>query len=83
MSCACKVNKDLAYLHKHYGNKINVSKKEETELKLTEFLKQLIVFILVIISLPFITLYILFKAIFKKDKIIKIKRSKWLIPIRV
>lgn len=82
MACACKVNKDLEYLHKHYGNKTDVSKKEIREFRFREFLKQLITYIVGIIFLPIIFLYV-FIHLFKKDKVIKIRKNKWLIPIKV
>lgn len=82
MACACKVNKDLAYLHKHYGNKTNVTEKEIKEFRIKEFFKQLISFIILMILLPFMFIQILF-TFFTKDKTIKIKKNKWLIPIKV
>ena len=83
MSCACKVNRDLEYLHKHYGNKTDISKKEETDFRITEFFKKLIVFIIVLVLLPFIILHILLTFLIKKYKIIEIRKNKWLLPIKV
>ena len=83
MACACKVNKQLNYLHKHYGNKTDVNKKEIREFRIIEFLRQLVSFIIMILLLPFMLMHILYITFFKKDKIIKIKKNRWLTPIKV
>ena len=83
MACACKTNKEIAYLHKRFGNKTNVSKKDVTEFRLKEFLKQLIAFLTLVLLIPFMLLHIIFVLTFKKDKTIKIKNRRWPIPIGV
>ena len=74
MACACKVNQQLDYLHKKYGNKIPVSKSTMIGFKIKEFFKHLWVYILLLPLIPIMFLHILFKMIFTKEKNIRIER---------
>ena len=82
MACACKVNQDISYLHEKFGNQKDVSKKEITNFRITEFLKKIIIYLVTLLMLPFMFFNVIF-ILFKKDKTIKIINKKWPIPIRV
>ncbi len=73
MACACKVNKQIDYLHKKYGHNIPVSKPTMLKFKIGEFFKKIWLYILIVPILPIMVLHVLGTALFGKNKTIKIK----------
>ena len=74
MACACKVNKELDYLHKKYGNKIPVSKKTEISFRFKEGMKKFGITLLLIPVIPLMVFYVLYKS-FSKNKTISITKT--------
>ena len=52
MACACKANKELAYLHKKYGYKVRPTIREKANYYGVEGLKNIIASIIIKIILP-------------------------------
>lgn len=73
MACNCKVNRQLDYLHKKYGNKIPVSNGKLFRFNMKEILKSFFVFLLLIVAFPFMFLHAMFMA-FSPNKKISIKK---------
>lgn len=74
MACACKVNKQLDYLHKKYGNEIPVSKATRISFKIKEFFKNIWIYLLMLPLLPLMFLHVLFIGLLKKRKTISLKK---------
>ena len=74
MACACKVNKQLDYLHKKYGNEIPVSKTTRIGFKIKEFFKNIWIYLLMLPLLPLMFLHVLFISLLKKRKTISLKK---------
>ena len=74
MACNCKVNQQITYLHKKYGHKIPVSKQSKIRFTVRESFKNFLVFIISILFSPIIFLYILYVALFTKNKQISMKK---------
>lgn len=74
MACNCKVNQQISYLHKKYGHNIPVSKQSKIRFTVREKLKNFLVYIIEILFLPIILIYILYKALFAKNKIVSMKK---------
>jgi len=73
-ACNCKVNQQISYLHKKYGNKIPVSKESKIRFTIKEKLKHFLIYIIEILFLPVMFLYVFYVAIFSKKKQISIKK---------
>lgn len=73
MACACKVNQQIDYLHKKYGD--NIPKNKKTNIAAS--VENAFVYLLLIPLVPFMLVYVLVKAIMGKnihlDKIFKLK----------
>lgn len=69
MSCNCKVNRQLDYLHKKYGNKIPVSKRKLVVFNVKEILRAFLVFLILIPLLPLMFLQLIYMKIRGKNKI--------------
>ena len=74
MACNCKVNQQIDYLHKKYGNEIPVSKKTRISFMTKEFFRHIGVYLIQLILIPFFVLHLLYKAIFSKNKIVNLNR---------
>ncbi len=74
MACACKVNQQLDYLHKKYGNEIPVSKPSIIGFKIKEFFKHIWVYIVLLPLIPLMFLHVLYKMIFTKGKSVRVER---------
>ena len=74
MACACKVNKQIDYLHKKYGHNVPTAKSTIIGFRIKEFFKNLWVYLLCIPVLPIMILHIIFVSVFKKDKTISVKK---------
>ncbi len=62
MGCNCKTNRDLAYFRKHYGDaKRDLDTSEEIGFGVKEFIYRFLTFLAVVISLPFLLVFIIFK----------------------
>ena len=72
MACACKVNKQIAYLQKKYGHEIPVSKQKIITFNIVEFLKAIAVWLIALPIIPFMIIHIIIKA-FTKRKSISVK----------
>lgn len=72
MACACKVNQQIDYLHRKYGEKLPQSKKTNIRFRVKDFFLKLFTSFIMVIFLPIAVLHILFRKIFKKDKAINI-----------
>ncbi len=68
MGCNCKVNEQILFLHKKFGNKINVSWKERGKFKITEFFKTIIIFLITLITTPILIIYFIIEIILGKNK---------------
>lgn len=78
MACACKVNQQIDYLHKKYGDKQPQSKKTDIVSKIEVKLENGFIHVLLIPFIPFMAVYILWKTITKKpiniDKTFKLTK---------
>ena len=74
MACNCKVNQQITYLHKKYGQKIPVSKESKIRFTVREWFKNFLVYIIAILFTPIIFLYILYVTLFTKDKRMSMKK---------
>ena len=74
MSCNCKVNQQIDYLHKKYGHEIPVSKTKKVSFTVGETFKNIFVALIAIVLSPILLLHILYVSIFKKDKTISAKK---------
>jgi len=62
MGCNCKTNRDLAYLRKYYGDaKRDLDASEEIGFGVNELIYRFLTFLAVIICLPFLLVFIIFK----------------------
>ena len=73
MACNCKVNRQLDYLHRKYGEKIPVSRGKLFRFNVKEMLRSFLVFIVLIFAFPFLILHAVFMA-FTPNKKISIKK---------
>lgn len=75
MACACKVNAQIDYLHKKYGDKQPQSKKTDIRGKVLAKTENLVIHILLIPLIPVMAVYALIKLIsgktIKIDKLVK------------
>lgn len=69
MACACKVNQQLSYLQKHYGNKDPRSSEPNTHIaEDIKFIFKKVGVVLVLIPVfPIMGIYLLGRKIFKRD----------------
>ena len=74
MSCNCKVNQKIDYLHKKYGHNIPVSKKTKISFTIKETIKKILAFCVGILFLPIILIYVFWLGIFSKKKQISVKK---------
>lgn len=74
MGCNCKVNQQIDYMHRKYGNKLPVSKKTEISFRIKEKAREFLVFLISLIFLPLMVLSVLYKTLFTKDKKISIRK---------
>lgn len=72
--CNCKVNQQIDYLHKKYGNNIPVSKKTTISFSIKEWFKNLFIMLIALLIAPILLLHVLYVAIFKKDKKVSVKK---------
>lgn len=69
MACKCKVNRDLEYLHRRYGNDVSVSKNRLRAFRSKENLKRLFVLILVLPLIPLMAIHVIYKSFSKNNRI--------------
>ena len=74
MSCNCKVNKQIDYLHRKYGHNIPVRKKTKIKFKADEILRNILTTLLVILFSPFFILHVLYVSLFTKEKSVSMKK---------
>lgn len=69
MACACKVNQQLSYLQKHYGNKGPRSSEPSTHIAedIKFFFKKAGVVMVLIPVFPIVGIYLLGRKLFKRD----------------
>lgn len=79
MACACKVNRQISLIEKHYGTNALPSKKTHIADDIKLFFKKGIIFLICIPFIPIMVLYTIIRKCFTKkpielDKIFKIKK---------
>ena len=74
MACACKANEKIDILYKKYGNKIVPNRKTKIKGNIDLFLKALLLYLIMIVIFPFIFLFVIGSILFKKDKIVDIRK---------
>lgn len=76
MACACKVNQQLSYLQKHYGTNKEQEGSRKTDIRTQMIIlgKKIISGFFVLLFLPLFLISILIKALFKKNKVIKLDK---------
>ena len=74
MACACKANKELAYLHKKYGYKVKPTIREKANYYGVEGLKNIIASIIIFLSTPLLLLYVLYISFLTKERKISITK---------
>ena len=76
MACACKVNKQIDYLHKKYGDNPPQSKKTNIRGSVIAKVENFFVYVLAIPLIPIMAVYAIFKAATGKhislDKVFKL-----------
>ena len=79
MACACKVDAQMTYLQKKYGNNIPTSKKSDIRGSVKKLLKKILGWCLVIMFLPIALVSILVRHTkpIKIDKVFKIKNERY------
>lgn len=72
MGCNCATQEQIKKLHEIYGEKNNL-KKTNTQ-KINEFFRFFFTYIILFLILPLLVGFVLYKAIFTKDKRISIRK---------
>ena len=79
MACACKVNQQIDYLHKKYGDNIPKSKKTNIASKLEVKFENGLIYLLFLPALPIMIAFIVYKSFTKKtihlDKLLKLRKK--------
>lgn len=75
MACKCKVNQQIDYLHKKYGDNIPQSKKTNISGNIMAHAENIFISILLLPLIPFMLIYALYKMAIGKpihmDKVFK------------
>ena len=58
MGCNCKATEKILKIHKKYGNKINISWKEQMNFKVEQMLKFILIFLVTVAFAPIIFIII-------------------------
>lgn len=74
MGCNCKVNQKITYINRKYGHKVPISKQSSIKLKIKYIFRDMFLYALTILFIPFVFLHILFVSLFTKDKKLNIKK---------
>lgn len=69
MGCNCKTNRDISYLQKHYGTKVERDNAEDVKFTIGEFFRRLITYIVLLLSLPLMVVFLIIKLFSKKKEI--------------
>ena len=79
MACACKVNQQIDFLHKKYGDNIPKSKKTNIVSNLEVKLENGLIYLVLLPFLPILLLFIVYKTITNKtihlDKFLKLHKK--------
>lgn len=63
MACACKVNQQIDYLHKKYGDKQPQSKKTNISGSVMAGVENFFIYLLAVPFIPFFGIYAIFTAV--------------------
>lgn len=72
MACACKANKELAYLHKKYGYKVEPSIGQKINFYSVEGFKNVMASLIIFMCTPLLLLYVIYISFFTKHRKISI-----------
>ncbi len=74
MPCDCKANKQILALGRVYGRTVSRTRKDIIKDAIWRGIQYIFLAILALIFLPIIVLYLLYKVIVKKDKVVHLDK---------
>ena len=79
MACACKVNQQIDYLHKKYGDNLPKNKKTNIRGSVLAKIENLFICLMLIPVIPFMVVYVIIKAVRGEhivlDKIFRLNKN--------
>lgn len=74
MSCNCTTNEQLKELYKRFGEKAEENKGKGIKYKIKRLFEKTGIFICLLVITPILFLYVLFTALFSKEKKISLRK---------